>query len=775
MKLAQRLEALRKPAVALALVSATASFAYFCNGFYAIHTWLFWRYAGYCALAAFWLLCCQSLGFELAARYCNWLTKTEQLMIGLALGVLSFALAIFGLGLVHALHPVTSILLPLAFLATGGRRLWRDGRRLARQAGWGARHAFDLRFVPVWLLALLGLGLVYFSILSPETFTFDARWYHMPMAQRYALSGKVGRMAEGFWMAAFPQLMTYLYTWVYLLPGLMMFDRMELGVHLEFALFVAVLTQIPVVVRRLAPGAPRSLSWCVRLAFPGLYLYDSNLNAGADHVAGFFVLPLTLAVLRAWPRFEVRRVTLVATLISAAALVKYTSWNVCASASIFMGLRGLWLGTVRRQWYAWKSLVTIAGVTLLLTSTHWLKNWIWYGDPLYPQLAGILHDRPWGPEFAARRGDLDAIRHGASLDAEGLTSALRSTLTFSFVPNDWVFFHRDVPTFGSLFTLTLPCLLFFKRAGRLWGAYASVMLAVVFWYLLAHYDRYLQTLVPLMAASAAAVLGLAWQMGGVARAAAVALIAFQVIWGSDTPFIRSHNQINGESTLRHVAQFLASGHEQRKGRLQLFEPMPAIGRRIPRDALVLTHDHMLILGMDRNWIADQNQSLISYGALKTPRAIDRQLKALGVTHLVWADSSYAFDSIAGDLAFHGYAVRYTRDRQSVSGFQIGTLPQVEPPASVADPQVAYYGCGIAHSKGWYNLSDLTRRLPGMKQTGPRGALRDSADVDAHADYIFVERECRLDVNPNPDVFQWTGRRGKGDMYARKQPLPPSAP
>jgi hypothetical protein len=771
-----RLERFRPYVVSFLLLAGTGGFAYFAHGFYPIRTWLFWRYASYWLVIGPWLLCCTAFGYELTARYCRWLTKLEQLTVGVAVGVLCFALAIFACGLVHGLHPVTAVLLPLAFLAFGGKRLWHDTRKLARRSRFGFEHRFDLRVVPVWLLALLGVFVLYFSLLSPETFTFDARWYHMPMAQRYALSGKIARFDEGFWMSAFPQMLSYLYAWVFLLPRALMFDRMELCAHIEFFLFVATLAQIPILVRRLAPNAPWQLSWCLRLAFPGVYLYDGNLNAGADHVAGFFTLPLALAVLRAWPRFEWRRVALVAVLISAVALVKYTSWAVCASAGIVVGLRGLWLGSVRRKWSAWTSLGVLGGVILVVTAPHWLKNLAWYGDPLYPQLAGIFPSSPWGPEFEARRADLDGIRRGAPLNAEGLKAALESTLTFSFIPNEWEFLHRDVPVFGSLFTLTLPCLLFLKRAGKLWGIYLSTMLAIVFWYMLAHYDRYLQTLVPLMAAGTAACFARVWQLGLVPRLAVSALVAFQVIWGLDVPFFRTHNLI-GDSPIRHVSQFLASGFDKRPHRLELFQPMPAIGKAIPRDAVVLTHDSLLILGMDRQWVSDQNQSRISYGALRSPHKIHRLLESLGVTHLVWPDNSVGVDSIAGDLAFYGYALRYTHDRKAIGGYTVSTLPAQPPPESWSNPLVAYFGCGSPYRTGWYPLSELTRRLPGMPAAKRSATLsKDMAVVAAHAGFVVVERDCQSDVAVGAP-FQLAARRGRAELYLRKEPFlsPPPAP
>ena len=125
--------------------------------------------------------------------------------------------------------------------------------------------------------------------MHPLGFTFDARWYHMTIAQRYALSGKVWPFPEkGYWNAAWPHLFSYQYTWAFLAPLPVLFDRLELCAHLEVMTFLMTLAQVPVVVRRLRA---RTRAWGCRpgslfLLFPGIYLYDGNLNVGADHFAG---------------------------------------------------------------------------------------------------------------------------------------------------------------------------------------------------------------------------------------------------------------------------------------------------------------------------------------------------------------------------------------------------------------------------------------------------------------------------------------------------------
>ena len=197
MNFGQRLHAIRTYGPSLVLLTGLAFFAHFVNGFYRIDTWLFWRYAGYWLVVSAWMLCCWSFGYEVVARMCGWLRKTEQLMVGLATGILCFGLAIFFIGLFHLLHPVTSIVLPIAFLAFGARRLSRDLLRLARKLRLSFRMRVDLRLFPFWVLALLGIGVLYIGVMHPDAYSFDVRWYHMPIAQRYALSGHVAVSARG--------------------------------------------------------------------------------------------------------------------------------------------------------------------------------------------------------------------------------------------------------------------------------------------------------------------------------------------------------------------------------------------------------------------------------------------------------------------------------------------------------------------------------------------------------------------------------------------------
>ncbi len=647
------------------------------DGVYPVKDWLFLRYAAYWVVSLAWLASCLLAGYALCGVLVRGaLPKLEQLTLGLALGVLCFGLGVFFVGLAHGLSVLTFFLLPAVFALFGYRRSGKELLHFARRT-LRSEWRVPAWQVPVLVLAVLALGIVYFTILSPEVVSFDVRWYHMPIAQRYALSGAVSRFEEGFWPVAFPHLWSYVYAWAFLAPKTLLFDRVELCAHLEFVLFLAMLAQVPVLVRRLAPGRYVGITWVTLLMFPGLYVYDLNLHSGADRVTGFFAIPIALTFFRAWRRFTPLNAALFSVFIAAATLTKYTALSIVLPPAFALLARGLWLTLRRRTKTEGIALAALVTLPLILTAPHWLKNWVWYGDPIYPMLHRFFPSHPWAPEAAARLSILEATGRPGSVNAEGLFAAAKATLTFSFEPNNWEFLYGNWPVFGSLFTLTLPCLLFVKGAARVAWLYALGMAAVFVWYLLTHYDRYLVAAVPLMAGATATTFVLVARSGYKPRIALALLGGLQVVWAGDTPFIRTHNLLH-DSPIRVVALFLASAFERQENRLDIYEPLSTIGRALPPDATVLAHDNIMILGLDRNWVTDLHQLKFNYARLASPARINDQLRRLGVTDLVWPPYSIGRDSVGEDLAFYNYAYRATEERRIVAGQWVARVPEPRP-------------------------------------------------------------------------------------------------
>jgi len=753
------------------LLAGAALFAVVVDRHYAIGTWLFWRYARYWFTALFWAASCVSFGYwALAQLFPNGLPRFEQIMLGFAVGVVAFALSIFFIGLLGGLGWVVFFALPVAFLAIGWRRLVADLEPTFQSLDVRSILSLDMRWLPVLALGFVGVALLYFQLLSPETFSYDARWYHIPIAQRFALSGAVARFDEGLWFGAYPLLTSYLYTWAFLFPKAILFDRLELCAHIEFVVFLATLAQIPVLVKHLIPGAKVTLTWVGVFLFPQIYLYDSNLCVGADHLAAFFAIPIALAFWHAWHDFKPRNILLFSLFVSGAFLTKYTAISIILPPAAALLLRGLWLSLRDRRPVAWQALGVLVVAPIVITAPHWLKNWIWYGDPIFPMLRRYLAVRPWDPDAEIAIRTLEKIVQHAPRNLDGVGKALRATLTFSFDVHDWYVLHRDVPLFGSLFTLTMPCLLFVRGARRIWWLYVGSMTAVFIWYLLILQERYLQAVLPWMVAATTACVFRIWEAGRGARLALVPLVALQLIWGGDVPFLRTHNEIH-DSSLRVVAQFLASGFEKVPDRFYVYEPFSTIGKTMPRDAVVLAHAMNRTLGIDRISILDACQTRFSYARLRTPAAIHRELTSLGVTHLLWSERSPEVDSFASHLSFLNYAVGYGLDQRTFSGYKVATLP-AEPPREVkTDPRVALFGCGAPYRKGWYRLSQLT--LPAV-DPGPAPEPEENLDgVGAaleRAEMIVVDTSCNSEIQPGPP-FIFVTQEGSSQLYLRDKSPP----
>jgi hypothetical protein len=355
----------------------------------------------------------------------------------------------------------------------------------------------------------------------------------------------------------------------------------------------------------------------------------------------------------------------------------------------------------------------------------------------------------------------------APFNLDGLRAAGEAMFSFSFVPHNWEGFYGRWLVFGSLFSLTLPCLRFVRGAcGRVAWLYALSLSAVFIWFMFSHWDRYLVAVVPWMAAATAVMFVLIARSAFAARAGMILLVALQVIWAGDIPFIRTHNQIN-ESPFRRVALFLASAYERQPHRLDVYEPLSTIGRAIPKGATVLARDNIMILGLDRNWVSDLHQLAFNYARLGSPAAIHDELVHLGVTHVLWPTWSIGRDSLAEDLAFYNYVLNYGVGRQAVGGQTFVALPPTRPTATESDYNVALHGCGAPYQTGWYLLSQLT--LP-VLNPGPPPIPIDSvvtADV-ARADFVVVDAHCNPGLRPGPE-FTWVASRGENQIFVRSPP------
>ncbi len=751
----------------LALLAGVILFLSVVHSHYPIQRWLFWHYLWIWLLSGLWAAGCASVGCFLLSRFrlaaCR---DTADLVVAFPVGVLSFELAIFLLGLAGFLNSAIFALLPLVFLASGAGRL--------REALRGFGRSAPVRTLPelaVIAFGIVGVGLIYFQILSPAPFSWDARWYHLPIARQYALQGAVRAFPEGWWLSAYPHGASLVYTWAFLLPVGPLFDKLELCAHLDMAVFLATIASIPALVRALLPGASGRLTWAAIFLFPGIFLYDANLNVGADHMAGLWCIPLFLALLRVWRTWALRDGVLFGALAAAVVLSKYSAWAVVVFPAFLFLVRAAWLGWRRFRGADRPVLGTLLACTvtgLLLSAPHWLKNWIWYGDPVYPIAYRWFKVHPWSADSPANYRVFVSFTFPPAPGWQGVKDALLSTLTFSFKPNDWWAFHHDVPVFGSLFTLTMVCVPFVRAKPRLWLAYLGIMVTMVAWYLTNHQDRFLQAWLPIMAGATCATLILLWRGGNfVVRTLVAILVAAQIVWGGDVPFFPTHN-ITGDSALRINSNFLASGFLKTPHRLRPYGALGEIGETLPRDAHLLLHGLDLQVGLDVQVVNDQWQGRISYATLKSPSAIYRELSSLGVTHMIWdSESTSDMNSLASDLAFAEFALNFGDNAFSIDNYTVARLPAQAPPLGLND-KVAMLTCRGPYRAGWYLLGDLTVPEPGQPWASPRAPVGDLQGATESAGFMVVDPDCHPDLpQAANDLFRRPFSRESHKLYVRK--------
>jgi hypothetical protein len=785
--------------VLLGLCAAIALFLFTVNKHYAIKDWLSARYgiswAGTLALNAGCVVAGHGLMRAMLGRV---LPIREQLVLAFPIGLLIYFWITFAAGLFGLLGTAYFFAIPFVLLALGARPSLRYGRRLARHVRYARRKSQAPRSPISWLAIGFGavcLAMIYFSILSPLNASWDSRWYHLPLAEMYASSGRIFRFGEGWVLGTYPQLPSLLYTWGFMLPKAQLFDRIALSAHLEYSVFVWTVVGVPVLARRVLPKALRARfrlrgSWAAMFLFPGLFLYDSSLNLGADHIATLWAAPIYLALILAWPKLAVRECCLLALVISGALLSKYTSIMNAGPAIFAVIGRAAWLlarNIKTPSQIPWRGPVAMLVLGLALTSAHWAKNWAWYGDPLYPQLMKHLTLRPWIAEQTLPYNTDIAVSWHAGRDLAGLLDSARIMFTFAFVHHDWPDLHGTMPIFGLLFTLSLFVLPWLAKAPRLWGLYAFGHLAVAIWTQISWQDRYLQCLVPWMAACVTAVLAQLWELRLVLRVPQLAvqasrvlvtlLVALQIVWGADVYFYTVHRMMR--STPAKVSiDLLNTGRTGKvKDRDEIFQPYQKIGLELPDGAVLLAHGTRQSLGLKHRRVVDSpgTQGGILYSRHTSPRGVYDQLKRLGVSHLMWDANSESNDTITSDFVFFDFAMRHTEGLKHYGSLRVARMPAKPPTNKPFGQDVAYLACQGRYEPGLYKLHDLT--VPVFVPPFSPKRIKDFVEGDGaadklirRADAIVLQPDCKRGASTKSlSDFTVIARRGTSNLYVRKTP------
>jgi len=752
---------------------------------YPIGEWLIWRYCGYWCLSLLWVGACLGLGLRLldAFRFAE-LRSDERWVFGMALGILSFGMVMLLLGFVGLWSSWAFVLLPSTFLAIGRRELADSISACGRWLGQtDTQHRLAASAVVV--AGVVGAILIYLPILSPRNIGFDARWYHLAIAEQYAVRGGIEPFTHGWLLGAYPQLASAIYGWAFLMPFGALFDRIELCLHLELMVFVATLASVPALARTLI-DEPQPRAWVFMLLFPGLYLYDSSLIAGADHIAAFWAVPIALAAYRAWNDFSTPSVLLATVFASAALLTKYTAAGLTIGPGALLLGRGALLvvrGDPKRggRRRALTALGLGAATGLLLTSPHWLKNFVFYGDPLLPFLHGTFKPDPWVADAADRLTVFADSGWKAKHTMRDVLNTLGAPFTFAFWPHNWTTFHGSVPVFGFLYTLTMPAVLFVPKRARIIALYVVISVGVMFWYWTFHQDRYLQSYLPWMAACVAAVVTQAWRLGRTVRAGLVLLIGAQVIAGAGVPFLPTH-AMTGKSPYSIAVQLMGGWRSKKRVDFDVpFGGVVKIESKLPRDARVLVHDENMTLGIARPAVVDAIgwQVGIDYNGHVRPSEMWRLLRSYDVSHVVWkVKGGYLLSSIGAEVGFYFFAMNYLEDIQRDEGLRVGRIPDEPPADDRFSGKVAVLGCEDSYANGIYSVEDLTatwlKGPPSRNETpkperafGSRPKADELATLLAGVDAVRIDEECFPNAKIGRLGFARANKSRRVTLYVRQ--------
>lgn len=693
------------------------------DGVYPIGDWLFWRLLVLWSSSALLHAGCVATGYLVVTRILGQraLPILEKLVVSMAVGVVAFVIAMVIAGALAWFVPALSILLPAGMIALGAPAVLGDvatarQRRLdAARTGLPRRPLISIGPLEAVVLAggLLGLALVYLQCMTPAALNYDSRWYHLSVAEDYAREGRLVPFLADY-NRAYPQLTALLHTWAWLLPGLSHPVRCMLALHTEFFLFVWTLAGVSAGVGWLTRDARSArFAGMAFFLFPVIVVYDSNIGGSADRILGFFAAPLFLAVARA-AREQAgspRAAALVGILAGGAVLTKYQSVFLLVPTAIIFG--GGWLAAlVRKRSLAARDLlapVTLAGVLALVALPQFLRNWVFYRNPIYPFENPLFPGWPRVPDTAMLWGkiNLDDVTPRGSL-WERFVNDLRVLLELPF---------RKPYAFGFTFSLLLPVLPLLPRAKRVWLGVLAAVVAILTWgWLVRPIDRYAQAFLPLLVMVAAAILIRAWQVGLLARLGVLALVAAQVVWNGDVYLAA------GADRMADAFKLIRSGLEGRaKSRFDGYnQSEQAIARRLPKDAVVLFHYTRLSLGLDRRVLQDlpSFQGLITTREVRSGSELYRLYRSFGITHVAHEHGVWPAFTKQEEVVFAALLARIAQNVFHEGPYQVFELPSEppppEPPYRVLALGIHGYANGVypVEAMGVYdNLPDADKPYP----------------------------------------------------------------
>jgi hypothetical protein len=627
-----------------------------------------------------------------------------------ATGALAFSLCLGWLGWLGFLHG-TQIALPLAFIALGMPTL------IERFPLPGPIEISRWQ-IPLFMFGGICVALILFQVLSPDNVNYDAQWYHLRAAERHAMAGKFVRTPEGDQLLSLPQLSSWLYTWAFL-HNATIDQNVRLALMMELSVYLGTVALIPAFVRRLIPTASRgetAAAGVTLFLFPSIFIYDTGIMGGSDHIVAFWALSAMVC----W--FDARQSRSFASWVffglhATGFLAKYSSLYLLTGLIPVVLVDVFWRAQKRDAGRTFRLLAATASVALALTAPYWLRNIVWYHNPVYPLAHSVFPSTPWNSDAQAWLANYqDSVWGNNGSWQSRFLETVKAFYNYQTKPYTWDDFVAGQAVFGFSYFASLCVLVFLREhKRRLFLMAALIHIGIAVWFNThQHHMRYLTVLMPLMAASASAV-GVSFVSSSprLGRLAIFCVFAAHVVLYADVPFRKTHRMAGRESTVGIGTNYIAN-HGPKSSRLSTYAPFDML----PPEAVVLIHGVVPPLGFPRRTVSDAVgfQFGINYSEWGSAAEIAKQLRFMGVTHLAWANSVEQADSIGGEALFQFFA-NQTTEQIAIAGFTVGELPTE---TIESGDSLLFVGCDAPlFETGLYSLKSLFPPVPPANYPWPK--------------------------------------------------------
>lgn len=314
----------------------------------------------------------------------NFLMNLEYAVFGVAIGFGVIAYGVMALGLAGLLFPIYIMAWILLLTVLVFREI---SVILGRILSWIKNFFIASQALELWKKALLvAAGVILFltliQALTPP-WDYDGLMYHLEGPRRFLKYGSLLLMSE-IWQANGPFTIEMLFT-IGIALGTDVFSKI---VHLIFAILLILSTYA--FGERYFGLSVGWISAAILLGIPVLSLW-----AGFAYVDMAWALYEFLSVyaLFIWIDKKKRSWLVLAGIMLGFAL---GSKYLALGGALVLGFIVLWRSK-GRSWKRALSDVTVFGLAALLVGSPWyLKNWVWFGNPVYPLYFG-------GVEWPAER------------------------------------------------------------------------------------------------------------------------------------------------------------------------------------------------------------------------------------------------------------------------------------------------------------------------------------------------------------------------------------